>query len=693
MSQKRFKPSKLARLAGPGMLLALLASGAIGGQAPAIPQSSQALPSSQSPPGDLTQVSIENLMNIEVTSVSKKEQKLSRTAAAIFVITQEEIHRSGATNIPDLLRMAPGLDVAQINAHAWAISARGFNFRFSYMMLVMIDGRSIYTPSFGGVEWDLHDLPLEDIERIEVIRGPGATMWGANAMNGVINIITKRAEDTQGGLVTAGGGSSEQGFGTIRYGGKAGQKTFFRFFTKYFSENHLVDASGQDALDNWHMLRGGFRIDAAISERDSLTVQGDLYNGKSSSLLPEVVSLSPFIEGIFNSRADLAGGYMLARWNHVFSSRSDTSLHLYYDRYSEFAPDAGESRDTIDLDFQHHWAPNARHDLVWGLGYRFTADAMRDGPVLPIFPPSTGLNLFSAFVQDEITLRPERLHVILGTKLERNDVTHWGWQPSIRLLWTPNVRHTVWAAVSRALTTPARTHTGLRANLTGIPTSDGTLAVLTLFGNPKQGDEKLLAYELGYRLQPNKRFSFDAALFYNRYESLQSLELQAPFFETSPPPAHLVIPIVFANKQSGETHGAELASSVKLTDRWTVSAGYTLLEMRLHPSRDSLDSESASGNEGGSPRHQAQLRSQLALPHHLESDLSAYFVDRLPAQQVPAYTRLDARLGWRPAEHWEFNLVGQNLLQDHHFEFVDQRTTMQPSQPRRSAYAKLTWRF
>src|SRR5580692_11670538 len=279
---------------------------------------------------DLTQLSLEDLMNTKVTSVSKKEQKMSQVAAAIFVINQEDIRRSGALNIPDLLRMVPGLDVAQINANTWAISARGFNHQFADKLLVLIDGRAVYTPTDGGVNWDTQDVPLQDIERIEVIRGPGATVWGANAVDGVINIITKKAEDTQGGLVTGGGGTLAEEFGTLQYGGRKGD-TSYRVFLKYLNDDHLADLNGENGEDDWHLLHAGFRADTALSKRDSLTTQGDIYTGDEGSIIVHSV-LSP-VENINVERlAPLSGGDIETRWNHVFSSRSDTTLQFYFDR-------------------------------------------------------------------------------------------------------------------------------------------------------------------------------------------------------------------------------------------------------------------------------------------------------------------------------------------------------------------------
>src|SRR5580692_444091 len=323
---------------------------------------------------DLTQISLEDLMDIKVTSVSKKEQKMSQAAAAIYVITWGDIRRSGATNIPDLLRMVPGMDVEQINANTWAVSARGFDQQFSNKLLVLIDGRAVYTPLVGGVNWDTQDVPLEDIDRIEVIRGPGATLWGANAVNGVINVVTKRAADTQGGLVTAGGGTEGQGLGTVQFGGTLGGNTSYRIFTKYLNHNSLPALDGTSGDDAWDLLHGGFRVDTTVLKKDFLTLQGDLYGGKEGAAIVHIFSIDPPNTGNLDSRFSLSGGNILGRWNHVFSDRSDTTVQFYFDSYTRTGPEASETRHSIDIDFNHHFSWGARQDVVWGFGYRRTWD-------------------------------------------------------------------------------------------------------------------------------------------------------------------------------------------------------------------------------------------------------------------------------------------------------------------------------
>jgi len=627
-------------------------------------------------------------MNIEVTSVSKKEQKLSNVAAAIFAITQEDIRRTGATNIPDLLRMVPGLDVAQINKNTWAISARGFNLQFANKLLVLIDGRAVYTPLFGGVYWDAVDVPLEDIERIEVVRGPGGTVWGANALNGVINIITKKAADTQGGLLSGGGGTQAHGFGTLQYGGKIKEGTNYRIFAKYLNDDHFPNLNGQNSDDGWHLLHSGFRVDTNLSGKDSLTTQGDIYAGNEGATIVHSVLIPP--EDINLQRlAVLSGGNVLSRWNHTFSSRCDTTVQFYFDRYKRDGPDSDEDRDTFDFDFQNHIMLGVRQDLIWGAGYRHTADQTVGTIDKAFIPPNFAGELFNVFVQDQITLKPDRVALYLGSKFANDYFSGFDLEPSARLAWTPGNRRTFWTAISRAGRTPTRRDTGLDAALAALPGP----AEVDLLGNRNMKSEHVIAYELGYREQPTGRLSLDLTIFFNNYHGLESAEHFPPFFDPTSVPPLLIIPISLGNKMYGTTEGIEASVNWRLTNRWTLSPGYSFLEMHLHTESKSLDSTSVADTQGSNPGHQAQLRSHLELSSTLSWDVSANFVGRLPAQFVPSYTRLDTQLVWKLAERVELSLTGQNLLRDHHVEFNDVFQSVNSSQVKRSAYAKVTWRF
>jgi iron complex outermembrane receptor protein len=637
---------------------------------------------------NLAQASLEDLLNIQVTSVSKKEQKLSRTPAAVFVITQEDIRRSGATNIPDLLRMVPGLDVAQINANTWAISARGFNLQFANKLLVLVDGRAVYTPLFGGVYWDTVDVPLEDIEQIEVIRGPGGTLWGANAVNGVINIITKSAAETQGGLITAGGGTQAEGFGTVRYGGKIKGDSSYRVFAKYLNNNHFPDLDGQNGEDSLHLLHGGFRADTTLSAKDSLLTEGDIYDGKEGGIFVHSI-LSPPQNINVLGLAILSGGNVMTRWSHAFSSRRDISLQFYFDRYDRDAPQFEEFRNTFDFDFQHHINLGARQDLIWGAGYRHTADQTAPTIDRAFLPANFSGQLFNVFIQDQITLKSDRVALYVGSKFANDYFAGFDLEPSARLAWTPSNRRTFWAAISRANRTPTRRDVGLDAALAALPGP----AEVALLGNPNMKSEHVIAYELGYREEPTDYLSLDVAAFFNTYHGLESLESSPSFFEPNFVTPLLVHPIVLGNEMRGTTQGVEASVNVKITHRWTLSPGYSFLKMNLHTNPTSLDTVSVANTEGSNPDHQAQLRSHVELPRGFSWDANAYFVDSLPVQPVPSYTRLDTQVGWRLAERVELNLVGQNLLQDHHGEFNDFLQSVNSSLVKRSAYAKITWQF
>ena len=640
--------------------------------------------------GDLSSKSLEELMNITVTSASKKEQKLFKTAAAIYVITQEDIRRSGMTTVPDLLRMVPGLDVARIDGTKWAITARGFNNRFATKLLVMIDGRSVYSPETSGVYWEALDVPLEDIDRIEIIRGPGGTLWGANAVNGVINIITKPARDTQGGLVAAGGGSEYRVSGLFQYGGQVGDDAYYRAFANYLNSSGLIGVTGQEANDGQDLGHAGVRMDWQPSERDSLTLIGDIFNLKLHENTTNVSPVSPLAShgntpGIFD------GGDVMERWTHIISDRSDVTLQAYWNRSVRDVNDFGERLDTYDLDFQHHFQWGSRQDMIWGFGYRFLdeqTDSSLGNPV-QLNPRSDNESLVSGFFQDEFSVSRDRLALIAGAKLEYNTFSGFDYEPDIRLLWTPNKQHTIWAAASRAVRTPSFVGNNVLVNLAAFPGANGVPDILSLIGQKSIKSEDLLAYEAGYRVQPFARLSLDIAGFYNIYHHLNSLDSAQPFFAEDPAP-HVVIPFLFQSLLRGRTGGVEVSSELKVTNAWKLSASYSFLHMNLvneFPGQV-LMVDSA----GNSPQSQFQVRSYLNLPHNIEFDAAAYYVSALTAQSTPSYTRLDLRVGWRPAEHFEFSLAGENLLDSIHAEYQSLDTAVIPTRVRRSISGKLTWR-
>jgi iron complex outermembrane receptor protein len=642
----------------------------------------------QSSTDDLTKATLEELANIQVTSVSKKEQELSKTGAAVFVITQEDIRRSGMMNIPDLLRMVPGVDVARVDSNTWAISIRGFNDRYSNKVLVLIDGRSVYSENFSGVFWDQLNVPLEDIERIEVIRGPGGTVWGANAMNGVINIITKSSKDTQGGLLTAQTGSAENLGGLLQYGGKIGSTGTYRVFGNDFNVASSTLGAGVQGADGWHGSEGGFRSDWNLSANDTLTVQGDLsQTGEGQTLTSVIVSQLPLVR-TFNDRVTVGAGDLQAQYEHTFLNGSELTWKTYFDRFHRY-DEAEDTEANIDTGLQYHFKMGSRNDLMAGAGYRLT-DASYIGIYDTFFVPDHSRDsLFSVFLQDEIELT-HNLSLTFGSKLEHNAFTGFEYEPSVQLVWTPRERQSVWLSASRAIRQPALLDENVSIAASVVPLQNGAFGVVQISGNPDLKAESMLDYELGYRNQVNRRMSFDVSTFLSNYSDLRTQDPGTPFFTSDPGPYHLVFPATWGNLARALDYGAELSASWDVTNWWRLSSGFSLLHMTITPTPPSADLADAS--VGASPQHQAQLRSFVKLSHRVEWDTSAYFVGALSMGPVPAYTRLDTRLGWTMGESLYFSVSGQNLLSPHHFEFRN-GYQVHPTEVERSIVGKITWHF
>jgi iron complex outermembrane receptor protein len=628
--------------------------------------------------GDLKQLTVEDLMNVEVTSTARHPQKLIEAASAIQVITQEDIRRSGATSIPEALRLADNLQVAQKNSHDWGISARGFNTDLANKLLVMIDGRTVYTPLYSGVFWDVQDYLLEDIDRIEVISGPGGTLWGANAVNGVINIITKSAKDTQGLYTDAGGGSQPRDFVGARYGAALAAGTDFRIYGKFFDRGSEDLASGASALDSWRQGRGGFRLDSQVSADDMLTVQGDLYSGHEDELPGRM--------------ADTSGENLLGRWSRTLSGGADFTLQSYVDRTHIGNPEApltagglqfsppGTLKDdltTFDVDFQNRIHLREWDQVVWGLGYRHTHDVVSNAPAVGFFPAELNQDLYSAFIQNELQLR-QNLSFIVGTKLEHNQYTGFDYEPDARLGWSITPNEFLWTAVSRAVRTPSRIDRDLSE---GIPPY-----LVILKGSADFTSEKVIAYELGYRAQLNTKLSASVSTFLNQYQDVRS---------TSITPA-TILPFFFANNLEGSTDGVEFSGNYQVSDVWSLHAGYTLLKEHLHVKPGEVDL-SQGLNETADPQHQVQLRSSLNLPRQIEFDTALRWVDALRTNNgptpgtVPSYFELNARLAWHPYKRLEVSVAGENLLHNHHPEFGFPDATRVEIE--RSAYGKIAWRY
>ena len=635
----------------------------------------------------LTQVSLEQLGEIEVTTASKRPIKVSQTPAAIYVVTQEDIRRSGATSIPEALRLVPGVEVARIDSNTWSLGVRGFGSALSRSVLVLIDGRSVYTPLFAGVYWQVQDTLLEDIERIEVIRGPGGTIWGANAVNAVINIITKSAKDTHGTLVSTGGGNLDQGFANVRYGAGNDKGFNYRIYGKAFIRGPQFHPDGH-LFDDWHMGQTGFRADWDLHHRDTLTLQGDLYNGDAGQSLAINSYSPPFVTNV-QQYVELGGGNLLGRWKRVLAAGSDIEVQTYYDRTNREQANFDESRDTFDIDFIHHLILPWRQDFQWGLGARLSSgNTANVDPTVAFTPAHFTDKLYSSFVQDEIAMVRDKLSLTIGSKFLHNSYSGFEVEPDARILWTPNPRQTVWAAVTRAVRTPSRVEEDLQ--LTAMAVAN-PLIFYRIVGDRGFSSENLVGYEAGYRSLVKPKFYVDVAAFYNNYNDLLSVEPGAPFSENSPAPSHTVIPFFFRNGLLGNTSGFEIAPDWTPIGWWRLRGSYSYLYMDLKKKATSLDTTTAGSTNGSSPHHQIVIQSSVDLPKKLEFDQTFRYVSALPAERVGSYATADVRFSWRAIRSMEFSVVGQNLLQPHHPESAGDPGPLIGTE--RSVYGKITWRI
>ncbi|PYS95523.1 MAG: TonB-dependent receptor, partial [Acidobacteria bacterium] len=539
-----------------------------------------------------------------------------------------------------------------------------FTSTLSRSLLVLIDGRSVYSPLFAGVYWDAQDVVLNDIERIEVIRGPGATLWGANAVNGVINVITKSARATEGTYTSVRAGNEERLLATARYGGRTSGGVSFRTYAKYSSRDAAFHPDG-DNFDAWQMAHVGFRADADPGDRDHVTVQGDLYDATEGQRTVVTTYSAPFMQTVRDDTT-LSGGNLLGQWKRRLHEGSDTSLQFYYDRTNRHTPTFIEDRDTLDLEFQHHLLVASRHDLLWGAGYRWTSGRTGGVSTIQFLPADRTDDVLNAFVQDEIRLVPSRWTLTLGSKFEHNDYSGFNYQPNARLLFSPAPKHVFWSAVSRALRVPSRVEADLSVTALLEPF---TPTFIRLQGNKDFEPERLNAYEMGYRTQPMEHLFLDLSLFYDDYTRLLSLETGASFTETSPAPSHSVVPIVLGNGIGAAAHGAELAFAWRPVASWRLSGSYSFLSMNLTAAENSTDATTAPGTEGSNPRHLASLRSSLDLPRSFALNLTLRYVSGLPSQKVDGYTEADLSISRRLTKGLEIALSGQNLLSPHHAEF------------------------
>lgn len=616
-----------------------------------------ALPSS----AELKKLSVEDLMDIEVTSVSKRPEKLKDVSSAIQVITREDIRQSGATSVPEALRLAPNLQVAQVNASQWAISARGFNNVLSNKLLVLIDGRVVYTPLYAGVFWDAQNLLLEDIERIEVISGPGGTLWGANAVNGVINITTRSSAQTKGLFAEGGAGTLLRSYGGLRYGGNVGEHLTYRVYGTAFKKGSLEGTDGSNPHDDWTMFQGGFRLDWDAGEKDVLTLQSNYYDNR-----PDPDGKAPVIA---------SGKNATARWSHTVSTGERYQLQAYYDEtWRNFGNGFAENLRTYDVDWHIDHHVGQRQTISWGAELRLMDDHVSNLSSFTFEPGNKLLHFYSVFVQDEIAIIQDRLRLTVGSKVEHNNYTGIQYSPNIRLALTPSSSQMFWAAVSRALRNPSRIDRDFSLYAApGVP-------VIAASGDRFQS-ESLLAYELGWRYNATEKFNMSVATFYNVYDNIRSAE---------PGPAPAGIPITFANGVKGNTYGAEVSSAYNVSGWWRLRGGYTFLkkELAIKPTSADLNGGTA---ESDDPEQQFLIQSMMSLPGRIELGAVLRYVDKLSKPVVPNYTELDLRAGWKLNKYIELNIVGQNLIGETHAEFIP--SSPAPRRIQRSVYGKIICRF
>ena len=628
----------------------------------------------------LKQLSLADLANVEVTTASKEPEEIWKTPAAVDVLTQEDIRRSGATSIPEVLRLVPGVQVARISSNQWSVNIRGLGSGFSKSVLVLIDGRSVYTPLYAGVYWDVQNVLLDDVERIEVIRGPGGTIWGSNAVNGVINIITKSAQQTHGTDVSASSGNVDQSRDAVRYGGSV-KSVDYRAYGMGFGRTPEFH-SDRNNYDAWQLGQAGFRTDSRLNDRDTLTVQGDLYKGRIGQQVA-IGYYSPPAELTVDGTQDVSGGNLLGRWRRELSDTSDLQVQGYYDRTYRIGPLLGETRNTFDIDLIHHLVFKQRNEVIWGLGARWSpSDFIQTVPTLNFLPHHKDDNIYSAFVQDQIAILQNKLWLTLGSKFEHNVYTGWETEPGARLLWTPTSHQTVWAAVTRAVRTPSRIDEDMQ--LSGLASANPPV-FFCICDNGKFVSETLLSYEAGYRKLVTGNFYVDIAAFHNKYNDLASYGDISISVVASPPPPYTLYSLRALNGVMGSSNGGEISPDWKATRWMDLKATYSYVSLNLEDKLTNSKTSYVSSYEESSPHNEATAQILFNLPKGFEFDPTYRYVGALPALSVKAYQTADARLGWHFAKKFDFSVTGQNLFQPRHAEFGSVRVE-------RSAYAEITWR-
>jgi iron complex outermembrane receptor protein len=637
---------------------------------------------------DLEHATLEDLMNIEITSVSHKKQRLADTAAAVFVITQDDIRRSGMTTIPELLRLAPGVQVAQINSSKWAVAVRGFNQLFGDKLLVLIDGRTVYDRLNSGVFWESLDMPLDDIDRIEVIRGPGGATWGSNAANGVINIVTKSAAESDGAAVTVGGGTLDGTRVAARYAGKLGTVAY-RLSSQWAGHGQSVTAAGSPAQDDWQSQNHGFRLDWE-GAADALMLQSRVTLGSLNGLWHAPSGPVPAIKAPFSERQSTEEYDVLGRWTRTRANGSTLQVQSFLDVRANH-DQVNPSQIQADVDAQYHFRVGTRHDVVVGGGYRFLHEEVEGGFAFSISPRVVDETIVSAFAQDEIALG-RRVHVTVGGKLEHDDYAGWKLQPTARLMWSPVAHQHVWAAASRALHSPSLGDLSGRYNYTSFVGAGGLPVVVGALGNSASRSESVVDVEAGYRAEIGTVASIDVTVFRASYDHLKTSEALAPRIELTPAPVHLFIPVQFGNLLAATTSGVEIAAHWIPVKRLRLDGGYSTFRLTPRLSAASRDVQAASF-DGNAPRAQWYARSATAITPRVRLDATVFHTGALLKLAVPAYTRLDAQLELSLTPRMSLAIVGQNLADPAHAEFAGQSAIVTPTLIPRSARVQIGYRF
>lgn len=655
-------------------------------------------------PESLLDLSIEELMNVEVTTANKSSQKLAEVPAAIFVLTQDDIRRSGASTIPDVLRLVPGLEVGQLDGNKWAVSARGFNRRFANKLLVLMDGRTLYTPLFSGVFWEIHGTVMEDIERIEVIRGPGATVWGANAVNGIVNIITKRAAATNGNLLSATVGTEDKGIVSARSGGQVSDKTYARGFVHASSRDEQYSAAADGTHDDWNLIRTGFRIDHDAGARRNVTIQGEAYQGSMGEKVTIPLTTAPYSEAIVQDN-DVNGHFLMGTWRNELTPDSNVTLQAYYDHNQRVNPSVvgDDNRDIFDLDLHHTFPVGDANELHWGAGYRLITDKIAGTATMTTTPAEETAHFASGFVQDIIKLSGDGTALTLGTKYEYSDVSDDAWLPSARINVPLSSPVSVWGAASRALRSTSRVERSIRLNTTTVPPStalnpSNSPLVSQLTGNPSVEGENMRAYELGVRVLPTSQLSINVAAYAHHFDELRTFERGQRYCAASgaaPPCAagdYIIQLRTMDNQAHGDVYGVETDADWRATSWWRLRAVFAYVNIEVTTDASSTDTTTEAA-EGRSPTHNGSLVSNIDLSRTVEFDIIVRYVDDLPADGIPAYTALDSHIAWRPTRQLELALIGRNLTDPHHPEFLPDIIATQATEVERSVSARVIWHF